>query len=582
VDVAVYHDHHQADPGAHFQTPEHPLICSDVVPKGNSPAMADEYEPPRLHRLSTWAADRASWRTIGWTILATGAAVPGMMLATPGAYFGSMPHDSLSMVDIGYRMASGQIPGRDFHSAFGIMFQVQMGLAYQLGHTVSATLEWATTLFFIASAACVAYVARTRLSNLGALGVILAVIMIGGAPFARADQNLAGATFAMLYNREGWALLLLLFLFWLTPRRPVAPWAEGLMMGLLTGASLYLKVSYGGVALLFCALLALLRPTARAPLVIAAGCVALLACGLELMWGPGFNLGYLADIIAVARSGGSRAAHIAVNLFDARHELAFALVMAPLIAWRPKPPALADMVFVVFCGVASLLIVWQNAQVQGLYLLWAALAALLEPRLAEDERVPGAPPPWHAGVVYAAWAVLSLSPNALTLIEYAFGAASTPPAAPGVAPISDLRFGAPHKARRTRGNDAVYGDEYARSLVDGVRLLQACPTRSGVYTVDLFEPFSLLTGRPPNHAWTWHDPGHSFNRAVHPAAAAEFSGVDCVMVPKAPNKPDSTQELLAIYGPYIGATFPRVLESADWTLRMRASPSAGGPPSGAP
>ena len=240
--------------------------------------MADEDQPPGLSRRSRWAVARASWLTICCAILIAGLAVPGLMLATPGAYVGTMPHDSLSMVDIGYRMATGQIPGRDFHSAFGIIFQAQMGLAYQLGHTVAATLEWATVLFFVASAACAAYVARTRLSNLGAISLIAAVIMIGGAPFARADQNLAGATFAMLYNREGWALLLLLFLFWLTPRRPVTPWGDGLILGLLTASALYLKISYGGVALLFCMLLALLRPAARASLVIAAGVAALLAC----------------------------------------------------------------------------------------------------------------------------------------------------------------------------------------------------------------------------------------------------------------------------------------------------------------
>nr|QQZ51570.1 hypothetical protein JKL49_11605 [Phenylobacterium glaciei] len=86
-----------------------------------------------------------------------------------------------------YRLSTGlgQVPGRDFHSAFGVFFQLQMAAAYSLGQTVSQTLEIATLLFFGVVAGIMAYVARSRLSNLSALVVSFAILLLGCAPMPR-------------------------------------------------------------------------------------------------------------------------------------------------------------------------------------------------------------------------------------------------------------------------------------------------------------------------------------------------------------------------------------------------------------
>ncbi len=535
----------------------------------------------RIARLDRWVHAPADWLTIGGAWAAAALVVLAPLFLLPGLYLSAMPHDSLSMADIGYRMAAGQTPGRDFHSAFGVLFQAQMGLGMRLGGTVAGCLKIATAAFVLVAGGFAAYVARRRLSNLGAAAAVFSLMLLGAAPYARADAAISGVTFAMIYNREAWSVLTIAALFWLSPRRGPRPRLDAAVLGLLVAACLYMKVSYGGLALIFAAAWLM----ARERRLDAAGVLAsvLLACAaaVEVIFGPGFNLAYLRDILLVAAAGGGRIAHIVFTLLDARYELVVVCVFVPLILAATGVFRRDTYLFALATAGAAVLVVWQNAQVEGLVLLWAGLAAMLEPQLADpvDAGSPSRPPFARlATVIYAAWTALVVGPSAVAMLLYMYGAASVPAQDPAIPMIADVRFQPGKPQARTPG--VIDGDLYAAALSDGVGLLAACPAGAKVYTLDLFEPFTMLTRRPPNAAWTWHDPGHSFTDRVHPTAAAELGDVGCVMIPRQPIKPASTRGLLSLYGPYIDANFPAVRTSADWTLRMRAAaaptPGRGG------
>lgn len=523
-------------------------------------------------RLEQWFAKSASWVAIAIG-LATGAILAiAPILFSPGIYVSTMPHDTLSMADIGYRMAQGQTPGRDFHSAFGVLFQWQMGLSWKLSPTVAGAMKSATLIFFVITAAIGAYVARTRLSNLGSLAVLLAVVVLGAAPYARADANLGGATYAMFYNREAWVLLLLAMLFWLPSRRPAPIWVDGLLLGLLVASCVYFKISYGGIALLFCGVWFLIAPSARWGIIFSAVSALMFAILLELIYRFGFNALYLADILLPAKAGGARIAHIAFNLFSARAELLTACVAIPLLAaWRWSV-GWRNCVFVAFSAAASLLIVWQNAQLDGLVALWAAVAVVLEGAAIPGEGTLEPRNIWIAAAGYGAWAALTLTPSLLAVGQAALGAWAIKPADPQTTAIADMRFDTPRADHRIRGLGAVYGDEYAAALTDGLTLLKACPPSASIANLDMFEPFSLLQQRPPNHGWTWRHFGHSFSMTTYPDASKELSGVDCILIPSQPNDPATTQALLSLYSFYLSTHFANVRKSPGWTLRLRTAP----------
>ena len=90
-------------------------------------------------------------------------------------------------------------------------------------------------------------------------------------------------------------------------------------------------------------------------------------------------------------------------------------------------------------------------------------------------------------------------------------------------------------------------------------------------TLDLFEPFTVLDRRAPNHTWTWQHFGHSFTEKAHLAPEAEFRGADCIMVPHQPLEPHSAQALLQVYGPYMKTHFGLLRSTADWDLWRRTA-----------
>ncbi len=529
----------------------------------------------RLAAAWLWLRAPAGWLAIGGAVAAAALVVLGPLFAFAGVYIAAMPHDSLGMVDAGYRLVSGQVPGRDFYSAQGPLFQSQMGVALWLGGDAASALKLATLFFMIAAGAAGAYVARGRLSNLGAMALVFALLVLGAAPYAKADAFIEGVTFAMIYNRETWPILTLAALFWLEPRRTLRPRLDAAVLALLVAACLYIKVSYGGVALLFGAAWLGLRARRWDSAVVFAATVALCATAWEAVFGLGFNLAYLRDILFVAHAGGGRIPHIAYNLYDARYELAVICVFMPLVVWAGRRPSSATYLFVLATAAAALLIIWQNAQLEGLVLLWAAAAAMIEPVLAEraDRATPTDLFAPKALALYAAWTALIVGPSILAMGEYTYGSLHVAPRETAVPMIAKVRFQPAKPGPLAPG--VVDPDAFARRLEAGVALLSACPRSARIFTLDLFDPFAPATGRPPSRGWSWHDLNHSFNAKIHPAAEAELGDIACVMIPLHPDSGRSRDGLWVVYGDYIRKQFPVVRTSPDWILRMRSPPSAG-------
>ncbi len=529
----------------------------------------------RIAGAFAWLSAPSAWTAIAAALAGAGLLVLGPLFGLRGVYIASMPHDSLGMVEAGYRLVSGQIPGRDFYSAQGPLFQSQMGLALWMGGDAASALKLATLFFMIAAAAAGAYIARSRLSNLGALSVLFALLVLGAAPYAKADAYIEGVTFAMIYNRESWPLLTLGALFWLQPRRAPRPRLDAVVLALLVAACLYIKVSYGGVSLLFAAAWLGLRARRWDCAITFAATLAVCAAVWEAVFGFGFNLAYLRDILFVAHAGGGRIAHIAYNLYDARYELAVVGVFMPLVVWAGRRPNGSTYGFVLATAAAALLIIWQNAQIEGLVLLWAAVAALIEPALAES--ADGAPADMRfapkALALYAAWLVLSVGPSVVAMGEYVAGSLHVASRETAIAMIAKVRFQPAKPGPLAPG--VVDPDAFARRLETGVDLLSACPKSARVFTLDLFDPFAAATGRPPSRGWSWHDLGHSFSASVHPSAAAEFGDIGCVMIPRSPDNARSRDGLWSVYGDDIRRRYPVVLVNPDWILRLPA-PSTGG------
>ena len=119
---------------------------------------------------------------------------------------------------------------------------------------------------------------------------------------------------------------------------------------------------------------------------------------------------------------------------------------------------------------------------------------------------------------------------------------------------------------------------YARTLRDGTLLLRSldAPCRT-VATLDFAQPFAALLSLRPSRSFLWVvHVGRSVSRRSAPDGAGLFYDVECVMRPKQPHEPISTQFLLDTYGSYMDGAFRVVAETDAWVL-LRRNPAAANP-----
>src|SRR3954454_10527292 len=92
------------------------------------------------------------------------AALCALLLALPGQTVTTVyVNDLLIFLDGAHRIASGQVPNRDFHTALGPLVYYLPGAGYRLSGTFGGAMPAAMALAVAALAPVIAYVAASRL-----------------------------------------------------------------------------------------------------------------------------------------------------------------------------------------------------------------------------------------------------------------------------------------------------------------------------------------------------------------------------------------------------------------------------------
>ena len=187
--------------------------------------------------------------------------------------------DSGFLLDGGWRLVRGQRPHTDFYSPFGAipLLVVTLGLAVTRGSAAALTIGYAIIFPFVTFLAW--WISRRRLSAVYALlfAGMVGLLTIGTH---RLGASYRDVTYAMQYNRLGWALLAMVTLqLFLAPmgrrnsddreadagrgrRLLSSELLEGVSVGALLGLLLFTKITYfvTGVAMLVVAALLSARP----------------------------------------------------------------------------------------------------------------------------------------------------------------------------------------------------------------------------------------------------------------------------------------------------------------------------------
>ena len=490
-------------------------------------------------------------------------------------------HDIFILLDSGWRVLNGQRPAVDYSPGTGELLPLLMAAGLKLAHNSVRGIGYASALLGAVVGLWSYAIARNRMSWISASLVSLLLTLIAVAPY---PLGLLPNMFshAMIYNRYGYALLGMVVVesFQRTPGREDAKLALGsVSTGIISAALLFLKPSYGLVALVFAAYSVLLdrrnwwRP-AGILLGFAAGILAMIAW-LRFDFEAVFNTFRL---LAAAKSGGLSLWEIRWAIVKGLPDfaaLALLVVFVGVIRSSKEPIArsFSPLAVAILVMLGGSLLLATNAQAGG-YPLNAVLAILLVEQGFAAAKNSGIA---TAGFLRADTVVLlvgllcfvpDLLANASGLGSAIIESRRNPPASE-VARFQSANLSSLLLFDVPFGTDADYrsnGRVYVTYVNDGMDLIRrVSKSAETVFTLDIFNPFpyALLRAPAPGGADCMAF-NHQFNDEHKPTPDRLFGSADIVMVPKHPSAADvDTQALFRNYLPDIQARF-RLCAETDW------------------
>ena len=486
-------------------------------------------------------------------------AVPGETVTT--AYV----NDLFIFLDGAHRIASGQVPNRDFHTALGPLTFYLPALGYWLSGTLGGAMPAGMALLILVLALPIAHILASRLRPVIALAFGIFLLLILAVPM-NLGESIASLSFAMFYNRVGWVALSALLVMYLRPERPYKAQAalDTLCAALLTVLMIYTKITYGAVALAFLAFMLFDRAQRR----WAAGAFGLaLAAGLviEAFWQS--SLAHLADLMLTGQVSGSRGfVDLAIGFLRHLADYVMLGIFVALVLWRTR--SLRDFLFFGLCAGPGLLIQNQNSQPWGIITIHAGAAVAAEILLRQEDRNQdrkGRPLPLATGAPLVLLALLL--PTGLHCFM-ALGLHAGLAAAKAGEPFALPGFDRIRLALLWSPGDHAFSTAYLTSVRDGARLLAALPEKpQNVSVLDFANPFSPGLGlKPPRGDNAWLHWGRNVDATHFLPPEQLFAGVQVLMDPKWGINSAPLREL---YGDYVRTAFEPLRESDFWVVRQR-------------
>jgi hypothetical protein len=502
-------------------------------------------------------------------VILAAATAFALLLALPGqTVTTAYVNDLFIFLDGAHRVSSGQVPNRDFHTALGPFTYYLPALGYWMSGSMGGAMPTGMALITVALALPMAHILSSRLRPVIALPFGIFLLLILAVPM-NLGEGITSLSFAMFYNRIGWAALSALLVMYLPPEhgRTHQRLLDILCALVLTAMMLYTKITYGLVALAFLGFMLFDRQQ-RSWAAWAIGLTVLAGFLIEMIWQS--SMAHVADLILTGKVSGTRGPMDMLFGF-LRHLADYVMlaIFAALVLWRTR--SFRDLLFFGLCAGPGLMIQNQNSQPWGIITIHAgaAVAAELLLRSGQQGSRPLAQP-----LPLASGAPLLLLALVLPTTLHCFMALSLH--ATLAATRSGQAFELPQFDRIrlallwTRG-DHDFSTAYLANVRDGARLLAELPIPpKHVSVLDFANPFSAGLNLPP--AWgdnAWLHWGRNINATHFLPPEQLLGGVGVLMIPKwgINNIP-----LRDLYGNHIDAAFEIIRENESWiALRRRNS-----------
>lgn len=530
-------------------------------------------------------------------------------------YTGCVPiwaglNDYVVLLDGAWRMHHGQIPHRDFYSVIGPLPLACLKAGFSWFGPSPDSLPKSMVLFGALFSGIGLEIARSRLPGWWPLLLPVVVLScaaapvplgIGGGPFFGFRHQ---TTYAMFYNRLGWAALLpamlMVFLPPIKAERAGSSPLHAILFGICIVSAGSTKVNFALACLILLSWWIISRrPTKRHWIGLAAGMSGALICYQGLL---GNVAGYISDNITLFKVGRGESIfeHLCIRIHANRYAL-MAIGLLSVWIWyrwrllildRSTRFAIDRLLLAVVATLGLSLFVasfnWERAELPG-----AVVASLILTEMARSQSSASSSRALGGAVAAARCLALWLGFAYLTfdLGAVAYGAAwkarndSWKDRCEQVAGEFFRPLPVPFRWNEDPEIEAINRSIHDRPLIDfpavmmtslqftrwmndGAELLTPYvqPT-DRIFVADWLNPYNLIFQLPPARggALLW-DYKRMLDEENHPDVDMTMSEVTLIMVPKIAHLPAQSRFMVEIYGR--GRVIPehKVGESEFWTL----------------
>jgi hypothetical protein len=513
----------------------------------------------------------------------------------PGSvYIREYPQDIFGFLDGIHRMASGQVPHRDFSSVLGILVYALPSLFVRFNADPVLSLAYSQAALLILNFIVLVYLVRMRIPGIPGLffGIWTLLVLAARMNFGEWPQNV---TFAMFYNRYCTVFLSEIIIFFIPPKSDNTKILiiDVVVISVLTLIMFYSKMTFFSVAAAALALLSLTsRRNAIRVIAVTSICLIVMA-GLEVAYR--FHRGYFLDLMMALRSSGAVRGGYTGTLFLILMnlpELVLCAGLPLLIIYRLGVLTVLTSLIFVFVAGASVLLIEQNAQnyILAVPFILLFLSSDIIDRRAQPSSRQAASRNVISSAIILMWFVYSYPLAVNSVVSFAKSISGAKPintenstkrfqidwrsADPQLSQDIVTTAGSPldlfERARESTTNIPgmpLSEAEYALSLDDGFKAARGgCGVSARILTADVVNPFPAALDLPVGGRMIHIAPDRTISIVSHPSPDQMFRDITCVMFPKMPISYSARQMFSKIYSAYLEKNFKVRRETDYWTV----------------
>jgi hypothetical protein len=490
-------------------------------------------------------------------------------------------HDVFVSLDGGWRVLHGQRPAVDFFAQMGPVYYLLHAAGLRMAGNEARGLGYGTTIVAVLISTWSVVLLRSRMTARVLVLTSIALVLLAAAPFPLGN-TFWSTSFGMKHNRYEFALTGLVLLECFLDSGAGAgkrQFAGGLSSGLAGGLLLFLKISYGLVALGLIVVSMVFRPREwRRMAGVAAG---MGAVGIPMLAYLRFDVCALVGeyrLLAAVRGGDLGFSTIAHRLYQDRFEVLLLAVLTLLVSSLPgvrmkrRVELLTSTALVLGAGVLLLL---TNTQ-WSMYPLNSMMALIL---INEVVRLRPFCPPLAVAPLLAMGALIVAVP--LTLDAAGLAAAVEDKLVHrNVTVAGGYRLEGDHMAAleffEAREVSESWGqNDNGRPFVEftneGLALLREhTGPEETVRGMGMSNPFSYGLLRPPSRGGSVVIAASDVSLSAVPPLDRLVGDADILLIPKFPDLDRAALRIvIERYPELLGTLYSEVTESAHWKLYRR-------------